>query len=90
MKTDLLAGLVCESVCDETSSTNNAVAAQVESSDYVYRYSPKKPTRTVGHKSHDPWFHVFLMERRVMTFVPMDFYFFLILIFLISQNIFFV
>ena len=24
---------------------------------------------TVGHKSHDPWFHVFLMERRVMTFV---------------------
>jgi len=54
MKTDLLAGLVCESVCDETSSTNNAVAALVESSDYVYRYSPKKPTRTVGHKSHDP------------------------------------
>ena len=24
---------------------------------------------TVGHKSHDPWFHVFLVERRVMTFV---------------------
>ena len=25
--------------------------------------------RTVGHKSHDPWFHVFLMGARVMTFV---------------------
>ena len=24
---------------------------------------------TVGHKSHDPCFHVFLMEIRVMTFV---------------------
>ena len=24
---------------------------------------------TVGHKSHDPCIHVFLMEARVMTFV---------------------
>jgi len=24
---------------------------------------------TVGHKSHDPYFHMFLMEARVMTFV---------------------
>ena len=24
---------------------------------------------TVGHRSHDPYFHVFLMEAGVMTFV---------------------
>jgi len=28
-----------------------------------------QPMRTVGHKSHDPCFHVFLMEAGVMTFV---------------------